>query len=101
MTGETRTGHGIEQEQEGMDPERRAALLAIARYSGAVGTAATLTVLSAEEAVAKQPCSTKPGDATPGQNCIPSNSSASSYRSDTRLIGTREHNVFEGQNSGD
>jgi len=54
------------------DPARRAALRAIARYSGAA--AATLTVLSAEEVLAKQPCSTHPNpkpEPGPGQNCDP------------------------------
>lgn len=42
---------------EGMDPARRAALRALAKYSGAVGAAATFTVLSADDAVANQHCS--------------------------------------------
>jgi hypothetical protein len=36
-----------------LDPERRAALQALARYSGAAGVAATLTVLSAEDVLAE------------------------------------------------
>lgn len=42
---------------EAHDTERRAALRAIAKYAGAAGATATLTVLSAEQVVAEQPCS--------------------------------------------
>ena len=52
------------------DPERRSALRAMARYSGAVG-GATLVVLTAEEAVAKQPCSTHPNPNPNETNCEP------------------------------
>lgn len=52
------------------DPGRRAALRAMARYSGAVG-GATLVVLTAEEAVAQQPCSTHPNPKPDETNCVP------------------------------
>ena len=54
---DARTHAETSLERSGMDPDRRAALLAIAKYSGAVGAAASLTVLSAEQAVACQPSS--------------------------------------------
>ena len=52
-----------------IDGDRRAALKAIAKYTGAVG-AASLTVLTAEEAVAQQqPCSALPPQAQDNANC--------------------------------
>lgn len=55
-------GKSVEQARRGdatgdeIDPERRAALRAIAKYSGAAGAAATLTVLSAEQVLSNANC---------------------------------------------
>lgn len=61
-----------EPEDRAQDPDRRAALRAIAKYSAAAGGAASFTVLSAEDAVAKQPCSKFGNNLPPGQDCATS-----------------------------
>ena len=68
-----------------MDPERRAALRAIAKYAGAAGGVATLTVLSAEQAVAQQPCSFFEND----------NNGQVPTRCETASGGTTDTQVFQ------
>lgn len=70
---------GTEQERlnavgasESMDAEaksRREVMLAIGKYSACIG-ASSFVVLSADEALARQPCSQHPRP-RPGQNCDP------------------------------
>jgi len=84
-------------ETEVMDPERRAALRAIAKYAGAAGGMATLTVLSAEQAVAQQPCSFFENDNN-GQvpeRCRPtSGGTTSQSTTDTQLF--QSDTIFNG-----
>lgn len=57
----------IEQTHDDVNHERRDVLRAFAKYSGAVGVT-SFAVLTADEAVANQPCSTHP-QPQPGKNC--------------------------------